>query len=602
MKLKHTILTGLALFAPSLSLHATTESSEARASKPSGYFLSIDGVRPDYLRKIIAAQVLPSDKGLAWLYQNSLRADHAKPIGSTLTASSHVSNITCSTPSKHGIIANSFIEDNKMVSGFSHEIKSETLWQSAKRQGKKVLSVAYVGADGSNADRRADYGLAYPENRMVGQRSGFVINLNELNPARGWQLPENFCQQNCELLERRFFVNVNPATEERRFFNMLIKVTPSQTILVIDDDKDLTNGFRGKVHLQGRNDRSINLYFRERERSSPLHGYLRLVRASFNQSPDGRINVGLSRVTYNNAYPTSFRELLESKQLVWPDYGVGNNERVSPSEFIERHDLIGRFFTDVARVGMKHFDVDITLFYQPLVDSLGHAYEARLPKPFNPHLEDEITQAYVEAYRRIDINLSRLFAEASEQDVIMMLGDHGMDSVHKAVNLHPLRRQLPHQVRLVTSGSLLLMYAEPELQLADLADVSGQVMHDLLAQHSWQGLPVLGTSHRRADYSEQDWQYGDAVWAFTTGAGYWFTTHIGFEEVLIEPSPLGMHGQHPSLPSMATAFLLKAPGIAAQDIGAVHLIDAAPTFSELLTLEPPRDCEGTSLAGQLLTK
>jgi len=71
---------------------------------------SIDGIRPDHLESIKEAGYLDEDRGLGWLFDRSFRTERAIPI-TTITSSSHVSTITCTTPARNGIVANSFLVD-----------------------------------------------------------------------------------------------------------------------------------------------------------------------------------------------------------------------------------------------------------------------------------------------------------------------------------------------------------------------------------------------------------------------------------------------------------------------------------------------------------
>jgi arylsulfatase A-like enzyme len=60
----------------------------------------------------------------------------------------------------------------------------------------------------------------------------------------------------------------------------------------------------------------------------------------------------------------------------------------------------------------------------------------------------------------------------------------------------------------------------------------------------------------------------------------------------------GMHGYPPDHPDMHAVFFAMGRGVPGDlELGAVRVIDVAPTVSRLLGIEPPRDAEGRPIAG-----
>jgi predicted AlkP superfamily pyrophosphatase or phosphodiesterase len=75
----------------------------------------------------------------------------------TLTAANHITIATGAYPERTNIPMNTFHDTETALttttSGFGATINAETLWQAARRQGKKVITIAFAGADG-RADRK----------------------------------------------------------------------------------------------------------------------------------------------------------------------------------------------------------------------------------------------------------------------------------------------------------------------------------------------------------------------------------------------------------------------------------------------------------------
>ncbi len=115
-----------------------------------------DGLVDDYLER----GVLPAEGAFAQLARTGARAEAMLPVTPSMTATSHVTLFTGAYPERHGIVSNNYhvVGDpiTRSTSGFAAPIQAETLWQAARRQGKRVLCVAAVGADGSSPERSCD--------------------------------------------------------------------------------------------------------------------------------------------------------------------------------------------------------------------------------------------------------------------------------------------------------------------------------------------------------------------------------------------------------------------------------------------------------------
>ena len=83
----------------------------------------------------------------------------------TVTATNHISIATGAYPERTNIPANTFHDTKTSLtataSGFAAPIGAEALWEAAKRQGKKVITIAFAGADGRGDDRSGDQTLGF---------------------------------------------------------------------------------------------------------------------------------------------------------------------------------------------------------------------------------------------------------------------------------------------------------------------------------------------------------------------------------------------------------------------------------------------------------
>ena len=175
----------------------------------------------------------------------------------TVTATNHTTIATGAYPERTNIPANTFhLTDTPLTmttSGFGTEIDAETLWEAAKGQGKKVITVAFAGADGRGEARSGDQTLEF------GVRRGFsavkLMNAShfDMATANSW----NLGSQTCEFKK----ANIGTATENQVFFNpslgrVDVNVLVCDTVFdsqerydttFFDFDKDLANGFIARM-------------------------------------------------------------------------------------------------------------------------------------------------------------------------------------------------------------------------------------------------------------------------------------------------------------------------------------------------------------------
>jgi hypothetical protein len=577
-----------------------------QAKGSTAFFITIDGLQPELAQKIEAAGRLNAPKGLGWLLRDSAVSREAKAIVTPITAASHMSIITCTPPSRHGVVSNLFLKDGQRVSGFAVDPATEPFWLAARRQGKTVLSLVYPGVDGATERRRADLGLGYPLEALLPAPMTLNWRLSSLAAAVGWALPKELKAQK-GLKEASLDVVLNPETQEtRKLFVLVAGIGTPNTELIVASTKNITKGSLGRLAVGDPGRRFLDLFFLEERPDSGLVGVKRRVMLRA-YAPDAEtIRLYVSRATYNQAYPESLRRRLDALDLVWPDDGIKDESiPLSPTEWVESKAITDRFISEVARVVVPETKPDIVLFYQPLIDSLGHEFASILPQPFDPKNADEVTQAFTTGFGIIDANLSSLLTTVGEASPVMAMGDHGMDAVFKGVNVAALLGRGGVQDGIILSGGdLLLVYPKTRGVATDVeqAQAVGQRLRDKLRQTQYEGRQVLGFSAARRDYAavvpdedyRREWPYGEAVYALAAREGLVLQFKPASSELFVDAPRRGSHGKMVKA-DMTTMLIAKGKGIGRQDLGPLSLLDAVPTFSKLLGIRPPKDCIGKSL-------
>ncbi len=144
-------------------------SQAAPSGKPSRVvLLSLDGAGAEELHRLYKAGSLKAG-GFARFFREGQVADRLIPVNPTLTAVNHISLATGYPAGQTGIVSNTFHPHDsddllKTVSGFAAPIETETLWEAAERQGKRVGVTTWPGADDTGPRRRADWGMIYVNN------------------------------------------------------------------------------------------------------------------------------------------------------------------------------------------------------------------------------------------------------------------------------------------------------------------------------------------------------------------------------------------------------------------------------------------------------
>ncbi|HXU44264.1 MAG TPA: alkaline phosphatase family protein, partial [Thermoanaerobaculia bacterium] len=103
--------------------------------------LSLDGTSAIELRERLAAGDLPAG-GFSRFFEQGETAKALIPVDPTLTAVNHIALATGFPPAATGIVGNSFHAARsawgEKESGFDAPIATETLWEAARRQGKRT--------------------------------------------------------------------------------------------------------------------------------------------------------------------------------------------------------------------------------------------------------------------------------------------------------------------------------------------------------------------------------------------------------------------------------------------------------------------------------
>lgn len=437
-----------------LGNHDRVGADEGKHSTPT-IVISFDGAQPGVFERMLREGKLPRNGGFGTLMREGTRADGMTSVLPTVTATNHITLATGAYPERTNIPANTFhLTDTALTattSGFGTEIEAETLWEAAKRQGKKVITIAFAGADGRGDARRGDQTLGF------GVVDGFslVKNMNathfDIASASGW----NLGSQACEFKK----ANIGTVTANRVFFqtsatSVLGAKTVEVNVLVCDTvfdsqesydtaffdfDKNLANGFNARLRQGDWAPFALPLTV-PADANFPDLGrgvvgsWVKIL--AFDPSLSV-FNIYLGNIAHNVGYPQQFVDAIDRTLGFWPsepDFFNFEPGRINLQTYMEQLERLAVYLKDAMVLAMENYNFDLLMGYQVQTDEAGHEFS--LTDSRQQGYQDTVKrQSYAEsletAYKIADSNLKEIIdsAKLSKTNVIAV-SDHGMAPLH----------------------------------------------------------------------------------------------------------------------------------------------------------------------------
>mgnify|MGYP001821272191 FL=1 len=128
--------------------------------------VSYDSLGADLAWRWISDGTTAATGGLAGMAKNGFSVERVRMIDPTLTAVSHLSLVTGRDAATMGVVGNAFkrpeMPITETISGFNASSDAEALWSAARRNGLRVATLAWPGADAGAVDRMGDFGVTWP--------------------------------------------------------------------------------------------------------------------------------------------------------------------------------------------------------------------------------------------------------------------------------------------------------------------------------------------------------------------------------------------------------------------------------------------------------
>jgi len=423
--------------------------SEDKSSSSRTILISFDSAQPEVIERLIRRGKLPWHGGFATLIREGTKAEGMTAVLPTVTATNHISIATGAYPERTNIPANTLHDTETSLtattSGFAAPIDAETLWEAVKKQGKKVVTIAFAGADGRGDDRSGDQTLGFG----VVDAFSVVKSMNASHfdspSADAW----NLGNQTCEFKK----ANIGTVTANQVFFSSTNLGRVDVNVLVCDSvfddqerydtaffdfDKDLGNGFIARMRQGDWAPFALPLTVPPDAISGQAQGVVGSWVKLLVFAPDlSTFNIYLGNVVHNVGYPQIFIEQIDKTVSFWPaepDFFHLERALIDEATYMEQLERLADYLNDAMLLAIKNYEFDLMMGYQVQTDEAGHEFSLVDPRQqsFQDSAKRQRYAEYLErAYQIADHNLKKITEAANLKSTnIIAVSDHGMAPMH----------------------------------------------------------------------------------------------------------------------------------------------------------------------------
>jgi predicted AlkP superfamily pyrophosphatase or phosphodiesterase len=588
-------LRALVAFAFLASLLGCTAASPRRASvgpSPSGraVLISFDGLAGARLERLLADPAKLPSGAFRRLAERGFHAVRSVPPTPSLTAVSHITHVTGALPQTSAIVSNLVLDFSKpfpaTISGFSAPIRAETLWQAARRQGKRVGVMLYPGADGNGPDRTADWMMTWPGDPLA--------------PGRVQSLPES-AWQTVEAGE-----TPNSFSPVRRTTLSFGKTSHFVGLLVLDGTDDGRVDYDRVLVLPetgGRREARVGEWFpvEVASREGRTGAWCKLLALA----PDlSRAEIYVGPLNRSTGVPEEWVRTLDEQVGFWPgvpDSATFGADSGRPEIFLEQAERLVDFLTRADLLALSRRDWDLLLIYQPEVDETGHEFLLVDPKQprFTPERSARFLGLVERSYALADESLDAIEKALTPADSIFVTSDHGMTPIWGEISIVDILREAG-LVRLdaekkvaasspmapVPASGIAHVYLNPRAG-RELLDRAEKVLRDFRVGDE-SPFDRLVRREEAGDLGLRAPESGDLI--VLAKPGFLFAKAAREDGALAgERGDYGGHGYRNVYPEIDATFFAAGPGIPHAKVDAIGSWEIAGRVARALGIAPPRN-------------
>ncbi len=554
--------------------------------------ISFDGVSGERLDALLDDPAKLPAGGFRRLAERGFHAVRSLPPTPSLTAVSHVTHVTGALPEKTGIVSNVLRDFSKpfpaTISGFFAPIRAETLWQAARRQGKRVGVILYPGADGNGPERSADWMMTWPTDPVAPGRLHVVAPAAWI-PTGSAALPES-------------------DAPPRRTVLAFEKTPHSLVLVAFDATKDGRVAYdRLLVQPDGGDRREVRAgewFPVEVPSAEGRTGAWCRVLAIAPDLTKAEVYVGaLSRTT---GAPREWVRTLDEKLGFWPgtpDSDAFGADSGRPELFLEQTERLADFLLQADLLAIARPDWDLLLIYRPEVDEVSHEYllvDAAQPR-FTPERSARFLGFVERSYALVDLSLDRIEKALRPNDSIFVTSDHGMTPLVLELSVNQILHdagfvRLDEEGRIssssptiaVTSSGIAHVHLNPAAAAGTL-DGAERAIRD----YRFRGEAPFDRIVRRESAAALGLgapESGDVIVLAKPGVALSSRVRAGASPAA-EPRSYGGHGYRNVYPQIDATFFAAGPGIARGRVDTIGSWQIAARVAQALGIDPPRQAE-----------
>lgn len=541
------------------------------------------------LERLLADPTQLTAGGYRRIAARGVIAGRSVPPTPALTAVSHVVIATGALPQVTGIVSNTMLDRSKpfgtTISGFDAPIRADTLWEAARRQGKRVGVMLYPGADGRTPSRTADWGINWP---------GDPATRGKLWTLAGASWP------GAQVAGEKSY---SPARRATLAFGSTGHAVSVVAIDSTDDGRVNYDHLRVEAEVGAAIDVSPGDWFPAEIRAEGRRtgAWCKLLSLSADLS---NVEIYLGPLGTNTGYPKEFLQKIDETFGFWP--GTPDARSFPPDSergevLLEQADRLAAYITRQQLFAMARPDWDLLLCYQPEVDEISH--EFLLTDPGQPAFTWERAARFGtvvdRAYALADRSLDAIERALLPSDSIFVTADHGMTPVWTELYPNEILRQggfvradskgefdrSSSAVAVVDAG-IAHIFLNAGVDRAELDRIEA-----LFAAFRVRGESPWEKIVRREDaeaYGQNAPESGDLI--VLAKPGFHFSKKLPESRDPVGiPTEHGAHGYWNVSPQLHASFLAAGPGIAHEKLESINSWQIAARVAAALGIEPPRN-------------
>jgi predicted AlkP superfamily phosphohydrolase/phosphomutase len=577
--------------------------------------VSYDAVGADLARQWIDDGVAASPAGLAGMAANGISAERLRMIDPTLTAAQHIALASGRDAAATGVVSNSYrivgTPIDEWVSGFTASSEVDPLWVSARKQGLRVATLMWPGADGRAPERKGDFGAVWPGPPVspsqllelapeTAETTGEVPSNDGLAPLV-WRLQIDLGRSSPTTVEALIaLVDADP-NGVPRYDAVAVRLADTDVWSYAGEMEWLELGFEA----QGPDDTRPRPYgaWCKVLHIDRLTGHLRFYRG------------GANRLT---GYPQEFEDRLAEAIGPWPgeadhmvqDWWLDLAEGVDLDTFVEQGERLDRYLDRMAEWVLAEEEADLFLVYHSSIDVYQHAslITDELQWAYSPGRALAAREGLKRMGRSVDASVAATWrALDPERDVLVVVSDHGQMPIYQILRPNSalaaaglvktveeggrVRLSADSPMVAISSAATINLYLNLEgrepggvVAAAD-ADEYLRRAARVFADLEVEGRPVVERIFTREEAAEIGLRHpdtGDLVVFLAPG----FSTSYELRGALHEPSRYyGQHGFLASHDEMCGMLFARGAGLPTRRIGEVPVTAIAPTIARWLGFE-----------------